>query len=152
MHGVARVVSDHCAFRDDELEAVVGRRSHVSIFGTDYATPDGTGVRDYIHVDDLARAHLDALDYLRAGGAPLVLNCGYGHGFSVREVIASVERVAGVRLTVREEPRREGDPPTLIARAERIRERLGWRPQLDDLDTIVRTSLDWERKLLADPW
>ena len=133
-------------------EAVVGRRSHVSIFGTDYATPDGTGVRDYIHVDDLARAHLDALDYLRAGGAPLVLNCGYGHGYSVREVIASVERVAGVRLTVREEPRREGDPPTLIARAERIRERLGWRPQLDDLDTIVRTSLDWERKLLADPW
>jgi UDP-glucose 4-epimerase len=133
-------------------EAVVGRRPHVSVFGTDYPTPDGTGVRDYIHVDDLARAHLDALDYLRKGGDSTTLNCGYGHGYSVREVLASVERVCGHRLTVREEPRRAGDPPTLVAHAERIRHLLGWQPRLDDLDTIVRTSLEWERKLQREPW
>lgn len=133
-------------------EAVVGKRPHVSIFGTDYPTPDGTGVRDYIHVEDLSAAHLDALTFLRGGGASTVLNCGYGHGYSVREVLASVERVSGQRLTIREEPRRAGDPPTLIARADRIRSALGWQPRLDDLDTIVRTSLDWERKLLKAPW
>jgi len=133
-------------------EAAVGKREHVSIFGTDYPTADGTGVRDYIHVQDLAQAHLDALDYLRAGGASETVNCGYGHGFSVREVLASVARVAGTALTVREEPRRAGDPPQLIARAERVRELLGWRPALDDLDTIVRTTLDWERRLARTPW
>lgn len=133
-------------------EAAVGRRPHVSIFGTDYATPDGTGVRDYIHVEDLATAHLAALDYLRAGGNSETLNCGYGHGFSVREVLAGVERVAGKSLAIREEPRRAGDPPMLIARADRIRSVLGWKPALDDLDEIVRTSLAWERKLLTSPW
>ena len=133
-------------------EAIVGKRPHVSIFGTDYDTPDGTGVRDYIHVADLARAHLDALDYLRRGGAAAVLNCGYSHGYSVREVLASVERVAGQKLTIREEPRREGDPPVLVARAERIRSQLGWQPQLDHLDAIVESSLRWERKLQRDPW
>ena len=133
-------------------EAAVGKRPHVSIFGTDYPTPDGTGVRDYIHVEDLATAHLDALDYLRGGGASTVLNVGYGHGYSVREVLASIERVAGKRLATREEPRRPGDPPALVARADRIRSELGWRPRLDDLDTIVRTSLEWERRLLRDPW
>lgn len=133
-------------------EAAVGKREHVSIFGTDYPTPDGTGIRDYIHVEDLARAHLDALEYLRHDGASAVLNCGYGHGYSVREVLASVERVANRRLDIREEPRREGDPCSLIARATRIRERLGWRPQLDDLDTIVRSSLSWEEHLLSNPW
>ena len=133
-------------------EAVVGKRPHVSIYGTDYPTPDGTGVRDYIHVDDLARAHLDALDYLRAGGAAAVFNCGYGHGYSVREVLDSVQRVAGRRISIREEPRREGDPPSLVARADRIRDVLGWRPQLDDLDTIVRTALRWEETLLRNPW
>jgi len=133
-------------------EAAVGKRAHVSIFGTDYPTPDGTGIRDYIHVQDLAQAHLDALDYLRAGGASATLNCGYGHGFSVREVLASVARVAGTVLTIREEPRRAGDPPQLIARADRIRELLGWRPALDDLDTIVRTTLDWESRLARTPW
>ena len=133
-------------------ESAVGKRPHVSIFGTDYATPDGTGVRDYIHVEDLARAHLDALDYLRAGGRSEVLNCGYGHGFSVREVLASVARVSGRALTVREEPRRAGDPPQLIARADRIRTLLGWRPALDDLDTIVGTTLAWERRLAETPW
>jgi UDP-glucose 4-epimerase len=133
-------------------EAVVGKRPHVSIFGTDYPTPDGTGVRDYIHVEDLARAHLDALDYLRGGGAAAIFNCGYGHGYSVREVLDSVQRVAGRPLVIREEPRREGDPPSLVARAERIRTQLGWKPQLDDLDTIVRTALRWEEQLLRNPW
>jgi UDP-glucose 4-epimerase len=133
-------------------EAVVGKPPHVSIFGTDYPTPDGTGVRDYIHVEDLATAHLDALDYLRAGGASTVLNVGYGHGYSVREVLQSVERVSGERLAVIEEPRRAGDPPALVARADRIRQELGWKPRLDDLDTIVRTSLAWERRLLREPW
>jgi UDP-glucose 4-epimerase len=133
-------------------EAVVGKRPHVSIFGTDYPTSDGTGVRDYIHVEDLATAHLDALDYLRGGGASTVLNVGYGHGYSVREVLQSVERAAGVRLKVVEEPRRAGDPPALVARADRIRRELGWKPRLDDLDTIVRTALAWERRLLREPW
>lgn len=133
-------------------EAVVGKRPHVSIFGTDYPTPDGTGVRDYIHVEDLATAHLDALAYLRAGGAPVVLNVGYGHGYSVREVLTSVERVAGRPLTVREEPRRPGDPPSLVARADRVRSALGWKPRLDDLDTIVRTALEWEKRLQREPW
>jgi UDP-glucose 4-epimerase len=133
-------------------EAAVGKRAEVAIFGTDYATPDGTGVRDYIHVEDLAAAHLDALKYLRAGGASTTLNVGYGHGYSVRQVLMSVERVAGKRLKVREEPRRAGDPPALVARAERIRRELGWQPRLDDLDTIVRTALAWEERLLRDPW
>ena len=133
-------------------EASTGRRPHVSIYGTDYPTPDGTGVRDYIHVDDLARAHLDALDYLREGGKPVVLNCGYGHGYSVREVLQSVERVSGKPLVIREEPRRAGDPPTLVAKADRIRQVLGWKPALDDLDGIVRSSLHWEEKLAREPW
>jgi UDP-glucose 4-epimerase len=133
-------------------EAIVGKRSHVSIYGTDYDTPDGTGVRDYIHVEDLARAHVDALDYLRAGGATAICNCGYGHGYSVREVLASVQRVAGKALQIREEARREGDPPVLVARADRVRSLLGWIPRLDDLDTIVANSLRWEEKLQRDPW
>jgi UDP-glucose 4-epimerase len=133
-------------------EVVVGKRAHVSIFGTDYDTPDGTGVRDYVHVDDLARAHIDALDYLRRGGGSAICNCGYGHGYSVREVLDSVQRVAGSQLPIREEPRREGDPPILIARADRIQALLGWRPQLDQLDTIVEHSLRWEEKLRREPW
>lgn len=133
-------------------ETAVGKRPAVAIYGTDYPTPDGTGVRDYLHVGDLAAAHLDALSYLRGGGASTTLNVGYGHGYSVREVIAAVEHAAGAKLNVREEPRRPGDPPSLVARADRIRSELGWRPRLDDLDTIVQTSLDWERKLKRDPW
>jgi UDP-glucose 4-epimerase len=133
-------------------EVVVGKRPYVSVFGTDYPTPDGTGVRDYIHVEDLARAHLDALDYLRGGGASAVLNCGYGHGYSVREVLASVARVAGQPLEVREAARRPGDPAVLVARAQRIRDVIGWQPQLDDLDTIVRSALAWERQLQRQPW
>ncbi len=127
-------------------EAAVGKRSHISIFGTDYPTVDGTGVRDYIHVEDLAAAHLRALDYLRKGGQSTVLNCGYGHGSSVREVLQTVERIEGSTLRVREESRRAGDSPILIAKADRIKAVLGWQPRYDDLDFIVKTSLDWEHK------
>jgi len=133
-------------------EAAAGKRPDVQIFGTDYPTPDGTGVRDYIHVEDLATAHLDALAWLRNGGASATLNVGYGHGYSVRQVLASVERVTGRALKVREAPRRAGDPPTLVARAERIRAQLNWQPRLDDLDTIVRTAWNWEQRLLREPW
>lgn len=134
------------------VEVAAGRRPSMSVFGTDYPTPDGTGIRDYIHVQDLATAHLDALDYLRAGGDSTTLNCGYGHGFSVREVLQSVERVTGRKLNVIEGPRRAGDPPVLVSRAERIKAVLGWTPRLDDLDAIVRSSWDWEQKQLQDPW
>ena len=130
-------------------ETAIGKRPSISIFGTDYPTPDGSGVRDYIHVSDLADAHLKALAYLRADGDSTVLNCGYGHGFSVREVLQMVGKVSGEKLHIEEQPRRAGDPPMLIARAERIRNVLGWTPQHDDLETIVKTALDWERKLLA---
>jgi UDP-glucose 4-epimerase len=128
-------------------EAAVGKRESIAIFGTDYATPDGTGIRDYIHVEDLAAAHLRALDHLRGGGESLLLNCGYGHGYSVREVINAVERASGRTLNVIEKPRRAGDLPMLIARADQLRERLGWTPAHDDLDFIVNTALAWERKL-----
>ncbi len=130
-------------------EAATGKRDSVSIFGTDWPTPDGTGVRDYIHVDDLADAHLRALDHLRGGGESLILNCGYGHGYSVREVLDAVQRVAGQALDIREAPRRAGDPPALAADSRRIRERLHWEPRYDDLDVIVRTALEWERHLAA---
>ena len=132
-------------------QVAVGARPTLSIFGTDYPTPDGTGVRDYIHVEDLAAAHLSALDYLERGGASTTLNCGYGHGFSVREVIQMVERVNGEPLPVVESPRRAGDPPSLVADAQRIREVLGWTPKLDDLETIVRNQLDWEHRLQREP-
>ncbi len=128
-------------------EVAVGKRPHVSIFGTDYNTPDGTGVRDYIHVEDLASAHLRALDYLKGGGESVTLNCGYGHGYSVREVIQMVEKANGAPLNIKEEARRAGDPASLVAKADRAREILGWTPQYDDLEVIARTSLAWERKL-----
>ncbi|MCX7051772.1 MAG: NAD-dependent epimerase/dehydratase family protein, partial [Proteobacteria bacterium] len=133
-------------------EHVVGQRDHVAIFGTDYPTPDGTAVRDYLHVEDLARAHLDALDYLRRGGESTTLNVGYGHGYSVREVLAAVARTAGQPLTLREGPRRAGDPPELVSEASAIRRVLGWQPQRDDLDLIVRSAIDWERKLPGLGW
>jgi UDP-glucose 4-epimerase len=133
-------------------EAMVGKRPHVSVFGVDYPTPDGTGVRDYLHVEDLAAAHLNALKYLRGGGKPTVLNVGYGHGYSVREVLRTLEKIAGKTLIIREEPRRLGDPAYLVARADRVRSELGWQPRYDDLSVIVSNSLAWERKLLQDPW
>jgi len=133
-------------------EAMVGKRPHVSVFGSDYPTPDGTGVRDYLHIEDLAAAHLNALDYLRSGGKSTILNVGYGHGYSVREVLRMLEQVAGKPLNIREESRRAGDPAYLVARADRVRSELGWQPRYDDLTAIVSSSLAWERKLLQDPW
>jgi UDP-glucose 4-epimerase len=132
-------------------ETAIGKRPHLSVFGTDYPTNDGTGVRDYIHVEDLASAHLRALDYLRGGGDSRTLNCGYGHGYSVREVIATVNSLHGQPIKVVEMPRRAGDPPSLVARAQRVREVLGWTPRFDDLSVIVRSQLAWEKRLLAEP-
>lgn len=132
-------------------EAAVGKRPYVSIFGTDYDTADGTAVRDYLHVEDLATAHVLALSYLRAGGSSVVLNCGYGCGYSVREVLAAVGRANGRALATRDEPRRPGDPPVLVAVADRIRSVLGWSPVYDDLEEMARTSLAWERRLLSHP-
>jgi UDP-glucose 4-epimerase len=130
------------------VEAAVGKRGHVSVFGTDYETPDGTGVRDYIHVSDLAGAHVDALEKLIADpGSSHIMNCGYGRGFSVLEVLDAVDRVTNMRVERRMEPRRAGDPDALIADNGRILETLPWRPKLDDLETIVTHALAWERKL-----
>jgi UDP-glucose 4-epimerase len=127
-------------------QAALGRVPHLDIFGTDYPTRDGTGVRDYIHVSDLVDAHLLALDALRGGAESSTFNCGYGHGASVREVIATVEAVIGHKLPVHEGPRRAGDPPELIADPSRIKMTLGWDPKRDDLDEIVRSALAWERR------
>jgi UDP-glucose 4-epimerase len=129
------------------VEAALGLRPKMDVFGTDYPTPDGTCIRDYIHVSDLVRAHLDALDYLRRGGASVTLNCGYGRGFSVLEVIETVKRVSGVDFEVEIAERRPGDPAQIVAASDRARAALEWRPQFDDLDTIVTHALAWERKL-----
>ena len=130
------------------VEAALGKRDHVAIYGTDYATPDGTGVRDYIHVSDLAAAHVLALEALIADrGRNLTLNCGYGRGFSVREVLDAVDRVTNRKLDRRIEPRRAGDPDSLISDNRRIKATLPWRPQHDNLDTIVAHALAWERRL-----
>lgn len=128
-------------------EVATGKREKLMIFGTDYPTPDGTGVRDYIHVSDLADAHVQALRYLRDGGGSLTLNCGYGHGYSVRQVIDQVNSINATPITVEEQPRRPGDPPELVAAVDQIHRVLDWKPQYDDLEVIVRTSLQWERKL-----
>ncbi len=128
-------------------EAATGKREKVFIFGTDYDTPDGTGVRDYIHVVDLASAHIKALEHLCNGGDSATLNCGYGHGYSVREVLDMVSKVNGKPLQIEELPRRAGDPPSLVADASRIRKQLGWEPRYDNLEEIVRSALNWERKL-----
>jgi UDP-glucose 4-epimerase len=129
-------------------EHAVGKRDALYIFGTDYPTPDGTGIRDYIHVEDLADAHLKALAHLRAGGQSEILNCGYGHGYSVREVLETVQKVHGSPLNIIEQERRAGDPPALIAGAQRVREVLGWTPRYDNLEEIARSSLNWEHKLV----
>jgi UDP-glucose 4-epimerase len=128
-------------------ETALGKRKAMDVFGTDYATRDGTCIRDYIHVKDLARAHVAALQHLRGGGNSEILNCGYSHGFTVLEVIAAVKRVAGRSFDVRYSPRRPGDPPEIVADSTKIRTRLGWQPQHDDLDQIVRHALDWEDRL-----
>jgi UDP-glucose 4-epimerase len=130
------------------VEAATGKRGHVAVFGTDFATPDGTGVRDYIHVSDLAAAHVDALEALIAEpDRSLTMNCGYGRGYSVLEVLDAVDRVTNMTIDRRLEGRRAGDPDALVADNSRILATLPWRPQRDDLDTIVRDALAWERKL-----
>jgi len=132
-------------------EAALGRREEVVVFGTDYPTPDGTGVRDYVHVSDLAAAHVAALRHLAEGGEGSVMNCGYGRGHSVLQVLDAVERASGRNIPVRLAPRRAGDPPALVASAQRIREVLGWTPCFDDLDTIVGTAFAWERRMGGPP-
>jgi UDP-glucose-4-epimerase GalE len=129
------------------LEAALGERAQVDIFGTDYATPDGTAVRDFIHVEDLAAAHVRALELLLKGGLSITVNLGTGRGHSVREVIAAAERITGRRIARREAPRRPGDPPVLVADPSRARELLGWEPRLSDLDTIVETAWAWHSRV-----
>ena len=126
-------------------QAALGQRDSVSIFGTDYPTPDGTGVRDYIHVEDLASAHLAALDYLRKGGDSQIMNCGYSRGYSVREVMQMVKQVSSVDFKIVEAPRRAGDPPELVAGTKRIHEVLDWKTRYEDLELICRTAYEWER-------
>ena len=125
-------------------EVALGKREQMGVFGTDYPTRDGSGVRDYIHIEDLARAHLVALEHLWRGGASDTFNCGYGHGASVLEVIRTFEKITGKALPHRIEGRRAGDPAELVADASQLRKVLGWKPQVDDLEKICRSALDWE--------
>jgi UDP-glucose 4-epimerase len=129
------------------VQTALGMRPHMDVYGTDYPTPDGTCIRDYIHVSDLIAAHMQALSHLRDGGESLVVNCGYGHGYSVSEVIDTVRKVSGRPVEARFAERRAGDPVTIVADPSRIRARLGWQPQFDDLPTIVEHTLRWERML-----
>jgi UDP-glucose 4-epimerase len=128
-------------------QTALGSRAELEVFGTDYDTPDGTCIRDYIHVSDLVTAHLDALKHLRNGGESGVFNCGYGTGYSVLEVIRAVERAVGRKLDVKLAGRRAGDPAAIVAGAEKVRRVLGWRPHHQDLDDIVASALAWERHL-----
>jgi UDP-glucose 4-epimerase len=148
-HGLAHVILRY--FNVAGAETALGRRPRMQVFGTDYPTPDGTCVRDYIHVADLVRAHGDALRYLRGGGASTTLNCGYGRGFSVFQVIDTVRRVSGVDFEIELAARRPGDPARIVARSDKIRALLGWRPQYDDLATIARDALEWELRLATLP-
>ncbi|MDO5046113.1 NAD-dependent epimerase/dehydratase family protein, partial [Campylobacter sp.] len=127
-------------------QTALGKRDSMSVFGSDYDTDDGTCVRDYIHVSDLADAHLSALKYLE-NGASEIFNVGYARGFSVRDVIKTVKEVSGVDFKVVDAPRRAGDPAVLIAKSQKIRNLTGWKPKRDDLALIVKTALDWERKI-----
>ena len=128
-------------------ETALGKRSHMAIFGTDYDTPDGTCVRDYIHVSDLVNAHYAALNFLRQGGLKFTANCGYSRGYSVREVVEAVQRISGNAFPVVEEKRRAGDPPRLVSNSHRLQNRLDWKPQHDNLDEIIETALAWESEL-----
>ncbi len=128
------------------LKAAKGDLPGLEIYGTDYPTPDGTCIRDYIHVTDLAEAHLLAMDYLLSGGKSVVLNCGYGEGYSVREVVSTVKRVTGIDFLVKEAPRRPGDPPILVARADKIKKVLNWNPKYNDLELIIKTGWEWEKR------
>lgn len=128
------------------LKAAKGEREDVAIHGIDYETADGTCVRDYIHVMDLVEAHVGALEYLFSGGKSDAFNCGYGHGYSVREVVDAARNVSGIRFPVKESQRREGDPPVLVADSSKIRQKLHWQPRYDDLDFIIKTAWEWEKK------
>ena len=128
------------------LETALRRRSYMSIYGSDYPTPDGTCVRDYVHVSDLARAHLAALDHLRGGGESRTLNCGYGRGYSVKEVVHAVRMVAGVDFEIRQAPRRAGDPASIVANSDCLM-KLGWNPELNDLPKMIEHAHNWEKKL-----
>jgi UDP-glucose 4-epimerase len=128
-------------------ETVIGKRSSMSIFGEDYPTKDGTCVRDYIHIDDLAQAHLNSLEYLLNQGPSEIFNCGYGRGYTVKEVLQTMEKVSGISFNIEKGQRREGDPPILIAKSDKIKSLLNWKPRYDNLQTIVKTALDWEMKL-----
>jgi len=130
-------------------QTALGQREKMDIFGTDYPTPDGTCVRDYIHVTDLVEAHALLLGHLREGGDSTTLNCGYGRGYSVRQVVDTVKGVSGVDFRVDEGPRRAGDPPAIVAGADKVRHLLGWKPAHDDLEEIVQSALDWERYLVT---
>ncbi|MFO1032908.1 MAG: UDP-glucose 4-epimerase GalE [Hyphomicrobiales bacterium] len=129
-------------------QTALGQRAQMDVFGTDYDTPDGTCIRDYIHVSDLIAAHMDALAHLRRGGAAGIFNCGYGKGYSVLEVIKAVERAHGGPVNAKLGPRRAGDPAGIVAGAQKVRDILGWQPKYNDLDVIVRSALDWERHLM----
>lgn len=129
------------------LRTALGKRPELRIFGVDYDTPDGTCIRDYIHIADLADAHVLALDHLENGGDVGVYNCGYGHGYSVRQVVERVKKVTGADFPVVETGRRAGDPPVLIADSRRLKETLDWKPKHDDLEYIIRTAWKWEKKL-----
>ncbi|OUR98885.1 UDP-glucose 4-epimerase GalE [Halobacteriovorax marinus] len=128
-------------------ETALGKRDKMFVFGDDYETKDGTCIRDYIHVDDLAQAHIDALTYLLKGGESTLCNCGYGHGFTVKEVLEVVKKVSGVDFKIEMGPRRAGDAPVLMSKAEKIGKVLGWTPKHDDLELIVRTAFEWEKNL-----
>ena len=130
-------------------DAALGIRDSASIFGTDYPTPDGTGIRDYIHVEDLATAHVNALAYLEREATSQILNCGYGTGYSVREVLSKIKEISSVDFPVVETPRRQGDPACVVASGDKIRQVIGWQPQHNSLDKIVTSALDWERKKLT---
>ncbi|HEX2146707.1 MAG TPA: NAD-dependent epimerase/dehydratase family protein, partial [Pseudorhizobium sp.] len=129
-------------------EAALGQRSGIEVYGSDYPTPDGTGIRDYIHVSDLVNAHLMALRYLRNGGKALIANCGYGRGYSVLEVLETVKRVSGQAFSVTISPRRPGDAASVVANSELARDLLDWVPRHDDLELIVKTALAWEHSLV----
>lgn len=128
------------------LKTAKGEIEKLSIFGTDYPTQDGTCVRDYIHVNDLAAAHMLALQYLQDNGQSEIFNCGYGHGYSVREVVAEAKKVTGIDFQVREEARRAGDPPSIVADSSKLQAKLAWRPKFDSLEYILRTAWNWEKK------
>jgi UDP-glucose 4-epimerase len=130
-------------------QTALGQRAKMDIFGTDYPTPDGTCVRDYIHVTDLVEAHALLLGHLRSGGESTTLNCGYGRGYSVREVVDTVRKVSGIDFSAEEGPRRAGDPPAIVAGADKVRKLLGWTPEHDDLDEIVQSAYDWEQYLVT---